>query len=867
MEAKPITYQEITTHDAWELIKSYFQDKGLSTQQLKSFDTFITHTMQGIIDEQPDLVIKHQHDQSCQKISETCEREFKMVFQQAWLSMPMIVDADQNTRLVYPNECRLRKFTYASNVHVDVSVNETIRDFITGDVITQQIVEYPKQFLGKIPIMLKSTYCALFGENEMDLCGLGECPYDQGGYFIVNGSEKVIISQERQATNHVYVFRAPHGSKYSVTAEIRSKPVNSKMAAAGLYVKMRSDSSCIGGEFGVITISMPKLVDPDLPLFVLFRSLGIITDREILEYIVYDIENDQKNDDMMNALKPSLLQASEFRTQTEAIEYIGSRSTLAAQGINSSKQNREAYAKRILCNYLLPHMGNDSSKSRDKAFFLGYMVYRLLLVALGRKEQDERDHFGNKRLELSGTLLSKLFRMLYNDLRNDASTKMQRLISQGKSVEPIQCIDDKKITNGLRYSLLTGNWGKQEQNTSVQLGVSQMLQRLTYASTLSQLRRINAESGKESKTAKLRQLHNTQWGVICPSETPEGHTCGLIKNLSLMTHVSIGNESELVFNALEFFNLEPLSEICPAKIAQFNGMNEKTRNFHKVFVDGIWYGVYHDVESLLKLLSNLKHIIIQENIVSSLNTDEKDKILESLFELGIVHDIYLCEVRIHMDWGRCMRPLLVVEKDTQRLKICQHHIDKLRLPNESTDRWRWGDLLRSGLVEYIDVEEEECIMVAMTMEDLKKNAANNTHRVSYTHCEIHPSMILGVAASIIPFPEHNQSPRNTYQSAMGKQALGVYAANFQLRMDTNGLVLYYPQKPLATTKAMHILQFGELPAGINAIVAIACYSGYNQEDSIMMNQSSVDRGLFRSISYRTYKVEEQKKNFCHERTI
>ncbi|KAK8934248.1 DNA-directed RNA polymerase II subunit RPB2 [Platanthera zijinensis] len=225
-------------------------------------------------------------------------------------------------------------------------------------------------------------------------------------------------------------------------------------------------------------------------------------------------------------------------------------------------------------------------------------------------------------------------------------------------------------------------------------------------------------------------------------------------------------------------------------------------------------------------------------------------------EVGVIRDIRLKELRLYTDYGRCSRPLFIVEK--QRLLIKKKDIRSLQ-QRETPDEG-WHDLVAKGFIEYIDTEEEETTMISMTINDLV-NARQNPEEAyseTYTHCEIHPSLILGVCASIIPFPDHNQSPRNTYQSAMGKQAMGIYVTNYQLRMDTLAYVLYYPQKPLVTTRAMEHLHFRQLPAGINAIVAISCYSGYNQEDSVIMNQSSIDRGFFRSLFFRSYRDEEKK---------
>eukprot|EP01004_Peranema_trichophorum_P005802 NODE_464_length_2721_cov_49.625096_g397_i0.p1 GENE.NODE_464_length_2721_cov_49.625096_g397_i0~~NODE_464_length_2721_cov_49.625096_g397_i0.p1 ORF type:complete len:883 (-),score=210.48 NODE_464_length_2721_cov_49.625096_g397_i0:72-2408(-) len=424
--------------------------------------------------------------------------------------------------------------------------------------------------------------------------------------------------------------------------------------------------------------------------------------------------------------------------------------------------------------------------------------------------------------------------------------ELQRSADSGNnsldSITVERAVNHRHISRGLGYALATGNWGGRVGQSGVRTGVSQVLNRMAYASTLSHLRRINTPVERSGKLAKPRQLSNSQWGMLCPAETPEGHACGLVKNLSLMAMVSVGAKkgySEQLKDFLEEWSTENLEEISASVIAQ--------PSTTKVFVNGCWVGIHRAPQSMIKALYKLR------------------RSREIEYDVSIVRDIRDREVRIFTDAGRCLRPLFVVEDN--KLLIKQKHIKKLL--NRSTTKYGWDDLLNDGLIDIIDVEEEDTCTIAMDFADLRPKHGPNGELpdsfTTYTHAEIHPSMILGICASIIPFPDHNQSPRNTYQSAMGKQAMGAYCSNFLVRMDTTAHVLFYPQKPLACPRAMKFLQFRDLPAGQNACVAIATYSGYNQEDSVMMSQSAIDRGLYRSIFYRSYRDEEKEVNTGKER--
>jgi len=720
-----------------------------------------------------------------------------------------------------------------------VDINKTVT--LTSETGEEEIsVEnHSKVFIGKVPIMLRSKYCSLHQHSDAELARLGECPFDQGGYFVINGSEKVLIAQEKMAPNHVYVFKKKQPSRYSFISEIRSLPESGAKGASTCIVRLLHSGVGGGGGKGLggtLRVTIPY-IRQDLPVIVVFRALGFVADRDILEHICYNFGDVA----MMDLLRPSLEEAFVIQDRDTALDYIGKRGSV----VGLTRDKRIAYARDLLQKELLPHAGVAKDGETKKAFFLGYMVHRVLLCALGRRPEDDRDHYGNKRLDLAGPLLASLFRQLFRRLVKDVRTFCQKAVDAGKDLNVLYAVRSKTITQGLKYSLATGNWGAQG-SADMRAGVSQVLNRLTFASTLSHLRRLNSPIGRDGKLAKPRQLHNSHWGMVCPAETPEGAACGLVKNLALMAYISVGSPAAPILEFLEEWSTENLEEISPGVVPLAT----------KIFVNGVWVGVHRNPGMLVTTLRTLRRQV-------DVNT-----------EVGVVHDIRLAELRLYTDYGRCCRPLYIVDDTPEgpTLRIRPRHIRELaqRLGDgEEESRFGWDDLVAQGLIEYVDTEEEETTMIAMTIDDVAEARRSCAQRaagggvggfaVTYTHAEIHPSMILGICGSIIPFPDHNQSPRNTYQSAMGKQAMGMYCTNYQVRMDTLAYVLFYPQKPLVTTRAMEHLHFRELPAGINAIVAIACYSGYNQEDSVIMNQSSIDRGLFRSIFLRSYKDEEKRQ--------
>ena len=867
----------ITAEDCWTVISSFFETKGLVSQQLDSFDEFVSTTMQELVEEKSVLTFDQNSPPSDDYSDPIVLRRYEIKFGTVLLSRPAMTEGDGSTSVMLPQEARLRNLTYSSPLYLEMTKKVSVArerpveasdDEGAGTDGQKQTQLYwededggdedqepTKVFVGKLPIMLKSKYCILKDISEQELYNWNECPYDQGGYFVINGSEKVLIAQERSASNIVQVFKRSD-PKAPFYAEIRSAVEKGSRLISSLSMKLVQKGE--KGAFGKTIKTTLPYTKSEIPIVIVFRALGVVSDEDILNHICYDRNDTQ----MLEMLKPCIEEAFVIQDREVALDFIGKR----GNSTGAARDKRISNARDIMQKELLPHISQVEGSETRKAFFLGYMVHRMLQCALGRREVDDRDHFGKKRLDLAGPLMAGLFRMLFKQLTGDVYKYLQKCVENNREFNLTLGVKSTTLTNGLKYSLATGNWGSQKKAMSAKAGVSQVLNRYAFASTLSHLRRTNTPIGRDGKIAKPRQLHNTHWGLVCPAETPEGQACGLVKNLALMCYITVGTPSEPIIDFMIQRNMEVLEEYEP----------QRSPNATKVFVNGVWVGVHRDASHLVSTVQSLR----RRHLISH--------------EVSLVRDIRDREFKIFTDAGRVCRPLFVIDNDPKSLNngslvLTKEHIAKLEDdreagadmdPEEKRAKFMgWEGLVNQGVVEYLDAEEEETVMIVMTPEDLeisrqiqagyalpettddpnkRVKAPLNPTAHTWTHCEIHPSMILGICASIIPFPDHNQSPRNTYQSAMGKQAMGVYLTNYEERMDTMANILYYPQKPLATTRSMEFLKFRELPAGQNAIVAIACYSGYNQEDSVIMNQSSIDRGLFRSLFYRTYPEQEKR---------
>lgn len=815
--------EEMHQEDSWVVIDSFFKEKGLVFQQLGSFDAFIMYEIQRVVDAQAPIEIKplDQYNPETKADQTFFNTVFSYKFGQLHFDKPMQDDGQRKVQLT-PREARLRNLSYAAPVYVKVTEEQYIEepDESKEGQVTRVLKDAKehKIFLMEMPIMVRTEYCWLKGANDRQLCEFGECPLDQGGYFIINGSEKVLIALERMANNFVYAFAKKQPSKYAWICEIRSALFEGSAGNSGFAVKlmtnMGSKNSMCRGQL----VCTCPYIRVEIPLVIMFRAMGVVADKDILERIVFDMSDIA----MLNACRLSIEDAASINTQDDALDYIAKRGPT----IGATRDTRIQYARELLQKELLPHIGRTANIEGRKAYFIGYMTNRLLSGYLGRNPEDDRDHFGKKRIDLAGALVSASFTGLWRKTIKDLRRALQRSLNRGPGYEPklAETLSSvSSLSRGMKYQFATGNWGIDKSGKPVRTGISQGLNRLTFMATLSHLRRMITPLARSGKLVKPRQLHNTHWGLVCPAETPEGQAVGLVKNISLMCWITLGSKQNIVQDFLDEWGLLDLMECSPTHI----------KRYAKIFLNGEWVGMHNRPAELRDTLQTLR----------------RKKDIDS--EVSIQLDLKMKELRIATDCGRCMRPLYIVDYTSQKVLINGSHIDKVK-----NNEWEWGTLMREGLIEYLDAEEEECSMIAMFIEDLTKW---RHYCRTYTHAEIHPAMIFGICASIIPFPDHNMSPRNVFQSAMGKQAIGVFGTNFYARMDTFSCVMCYPMKPFVGTRSMNYLRFREMPAGVNTIVFIMCYTGYNQEDSLMLGQSSVDRGFMRAVSYRCYPAEEKKQ--------
>jgi len=819
--------------EPWTIIESYFKDHHLERlvrHQIESYNNFVGHQIIKTIEMFNTVHIKSENDYDA--ASGKYALEIFITFENFHIYRPQIHENNGAIKLMFPQEARLRNFTYASAMTIDINIKYVIREGQNLDNTKTLYKTLPKIHIGKLPIMLKSSICVLNQYSYVESNHTDECKYDAGGYFIINGSEKTVLGQERAAENRVYCFNvSKNDTKYTWKAEIKSVPDFKCISPKQINMMISTKNNGFGCP---IVLQIPRVKQP-IPLFIVFRALGVISDKQICEYILLDIDA-KKYKPMLEMLQASIIDANKYMTYDDALRYIVGYVSFTPLNMdkNAGALKKHQFTLDVLQNDLFPHC----QTVQQKIYFLGYMANKILQAHFEWIKADDRDSYINKRIDLTGTSLNNLFRNYFNKLVKDMEKQIIKEVNNGSwrskedylniinQTNVYKIIKSTTIENGIKRALSTGDFGIKHTNSN-KVGVAQVLNRLTYVASLSHLRRISTPSDKSGKLVPPRRLHNTSWGFICPAETPEGAAVGIVKNMSYMAHITIHSESQTMYEyiAPHIIQLEQLSPV-------------EVYNKVKVFVNGAWVGISEDAYNLYMLLKKMKYDGII-NIYTS-----------------IIFDYKLQEIRLCNDSGRICRPLLKVKNSN--ILINSAIINDLK-----QGRLGWDDLLTNcklsdAVIEYLDPEEQNHSMIATKPINIVEQTADNKI-YHFTHCEIHPSTIFGVVASCIPFPDHNQSPRNTYQSAQQKQAMGIYATNFNERMDKTAYVMTYPTRPLVDTRIMNMIKINEIPSGCNINVAIMTHTGYNQEDSVLINKGSIDRGLFQTTIYHTEKDEDKQK--------
>ena len=749
----------------WPIIQDILKREGIARQHLNSFDEFLERGLQSIINEVVQIEI------------ENAEYPYKIQLGKVKLQQPRMMELDGSITHITPAEARLRNVSYSAPVMMEASVVED------GKILESRFVH-----IGDIPVMVRSNACILHNFPSQKLIEHGEDPKDPGGYFIINGSERVIVGLEDLSYNKIIVDKETVGGNAVFKAKVYSSIVGYR---AKLELVMKND--------GLIVARIPGS-PVDIPVVTLMRALGLESDKEIAAAV-------SLVDDIQDELEASFEKTTDVPTAKDAIVYISKR---IAPGMLEEFQIKRA--ETLLDWGLLPHLGKHPENRKEKSQFLGEAACKLLELRLGWIYPDDKDHYGNKVIKFAGQMLADLFRTAFRNLVRDMKYQLERS-GQKRGINAVAAaIRPGIVSDKLNNAIATGNWGRGR------VGVTQLLDRTNYLSTISHLRRVQSPLSRTQPNFEARDLHATHFGRICPSETPEGSNCGLVKNLALSAIISVNVSSEEIVEKL--FDLGTV-HFSDAK-------DEIKKDSTRVFVDGRLIGYFKEGDKLAESLRELRRDSkIHPHIGISFFHPEIEGATKRLY--------------VNCNAGRVLRPLIIIKENKSLLS--SELLEKI-----SKKLLSWNDLLRMGIIELIDANEEENCYITFDEKDTKK----------HTHLEIFPSAILGAGASIIPYPEHNQSPRNTYESAMAKQSLGFSTPMMNTSTYVRQHFMLYPQTPIVTTKAMNLLGLEDRPAGQNCVVAVLPFDGYNIEDAIVLSKASVDRGLGRTFFFRIYDAEAKQ---------
>lgn len=821
-----------------EVLQSYIETnpKFLTKHHLDSFDKFVQYGIQkAILENEYPVRIMKKKDKTSDEFTHQVHLYFggKRNTQNAQnaqnaQSTPLRFVYENPQQL--PNICRLEGLNYDGMLKIDVDA-----DIIVNDTLIAQ--ETFSLDLVKIPTMLHSKPCLLSQLSKENLVTAGECPHEQGGYFIIGGLEKVIVSQELNKTNAIQtLYSRDEISPFAWKAYIKSNEAESAQIPQTTYLQFHEKEKTLW----ILIPYVKQLV----PVSIVFRALGIESDLDILKIICGETYFDPKNSyhELIAAeMKASLSDGGYIYSQELALKYLAS---LTNKQPEKGKIKWKENILYILTRRLFPHTNHTKqSKLLYKAYYLGYMVKTLLLTRMGYLKPTDRDSLENREFKVSGELITEIFRDFYKDYIQDVRLRLSKRFEYQKEFRDnfgtilthensFPIFNSKKFQEQINKSF-KGKWGKNPDKDE-NLGVIQDLQRLSFLGSISHLRRSNFFLPESAKLVEPRRLHTSQWGFICPIETPDGGKVSQLKHMSMLTQISSECTMSEFYPILHTLGVTPLAQA------------EISYKYHKFFVNGHWDGMVQDPKECVTLLRKLR----QHGLLH--------------YSISITWKINLKEIHVLSSGGRLLRPLFIANKTTEKIIGNNYKnfewnsstnlysiqtFDKILAKKSKNQIEKILGEKTQTLIEYVDARECDTLLIAL---DPKKQETNYT-----THFEINPKFILGLSALTLPFLEHNPSPRNLFAVGQSKQAVSVYTSNFQNRMDQTSSILQYPQKALVHTGVLEMVHQNKLSYGFNTIVAIGTFTGYNQEDSIIVNKTSVKRGMFQSTYVKTHLLREE----------
>ena len=722
-----------------------------------------------------------------------------------------------------PNEARLDGKTYSSKIKTKIHVK-----FEHNGIKNDEDETYDLELVD-MPIMLHSSLCLLRDKTEDDLIQNGESNIERGGYFIIGGNEKVIVSQEDQKKNLIINSIKKLSDKTEYRSSIQSSIDDTRRPETLiLYLDTKKNE---------IQVKIPYFTG-EMPLIVLYRALGFENDKDILKSICGGFETEIANK-IFEELKPSFLEANRIFDQNTALKWLSFYTDKKAKRNEPDQYTRSRLGKiyYLLRKYFLPHMNdetmNDSSYEyhlnlRRKGMFLSLMVRDILLVKIGLKEKTDREDLANKKVRLPGSIIIEMFRDFFEEFVKDTIKKRIDAYLEDNRVKNVKelieifkkekeyFLDTSQFKENIMKSF-RGKWGKNPSGKRNQ-GVLQDFGRHSFLESVSHLRRIHLPLDSGMWTFDLRRLHTSQFGYICSIEVPDGIKVGTSKHFA---HTCVVSEEKDPSKIIEFIKARTYThDISDDTIEKFNGHN------HNVFVNSKWISITNDPEKLIKRLKELRH---------TTTTNDND-ILD--WQSSICWDIENTQININMNGGRFLRPIINCEK----AKKDNHKFSELEKFSSSPE------FLISKGCEYYDPEEIKNIVV-------KYDTTETGFKELTKTCQ------LGISALSLPFLEHNPLARNRYACSQVRSSVSLYASNYRKRYDQTASLIHYGQKPLTSTGFMKKLNNDSSPYGINLVVAIGCFNGFNQEDAVFFNKSAVERGMFSSSYISSYDLREEIQRF------